>query len=207
MKSKKSKKSKRAPARRVNGLGGFTEWYNPGEKGSYKNLGQSAKQGAFEVLSAIAGAFLSQLATPKAGIPAGAILVMTGNYFDKTGLLKAAGVGAMAYGIAKSLSDKYGLGGLGEAKTMKEKAMQFKDELMAAFYIDKLIGKKEESGAAVSGFDGSDDELGQLNLDALDMYDDFNQQQASSFAQESQMFGDMGDLDFAYSVIDEDPSE
>lgn len=203
MKNKKSKKSKRSPARRVNGLGGFTEWYNPNDRGPYKNAGQSAKQGAFEIVSAIAGAFLSSLAGSKAGIASGVLLVGVGNYFDKTGLLKSAGTGALAYAIAKSLSDKYGLGALGEPKTTKERALAFKDELLAAFYIDKLIGKKEQSGAAVSGFSGSEDEMGALDMGAFDMFDDFNQQQASNFAQESQMFGDFGDIDFAYSVIDE----
>lgn len=198
---KKSKKYKRSPVRKLNGLAGFTEWYNPGDRGPYKNGVQSAKQGVFEIATAVAGAFLSSLTGSTAGVVSGVVLVGMGNYFDKTGLLKSAGIGALSYAIAKSLSDKYGLGALGEPKTVKERAIQFKDELLAAFYIDKLLPKKQESGTTVSGFDN--DELGELNLDALDMYDDFNQQQASAFAQESQMFGDFPEMDFAYSVIDE----
>lgn len=137
-------------------------------------------------------------------------LIVAGNYAgERSGLVKAAGVGAIAYGLAKAFENK-SLSGTGSTLgDIKERLTQFKDEAMTTFYLDKIF-KKDKVPALTALSDDSD--ISGLDLSALDHFDELNEQYATEF-EANQLRGneDLSDDDetvsgqpeFAYSFIEQ----
>lgn len=176
---------------------------------SKNNLKNTLIKSLAEVIGATLGAGLSATAGSKVGIPTGVILIGLGNYFDeKSGLLKIAGASAVAYGIAKAIEEQNAsVNGLGEIDKAKNRLGKFKDELLVAFYIDKLLPKKGSTSSSstnsdIAGFE--DEQMGRIDLSSLDMFERFNEEQAQSFS--NPVSGDFP-IDFAYSIIDDYPDE
>jgi hypothetical protein len=116
-------------------------------------------------------------------------VLVTGNFVgDKTGLYKTVGSGMLVYGVAKVLTEgetaNKSVQGLSGTEGMKERIGNYKDELMSAFYLDKIFKKKTTgtgSAAARSAADEEDESVGALDLSALDFFEDYNHQQANEF--------------------------
>jgi hypothetical protein len=115
---------------------------------------------------------------------AGFLMMGTGHYLgDESGVLRVAGAATVAYGIAKSMENREAvrqasvngvtLGSL--AGGAKERLVQLKNEWVNALFIDKLTGNKTEERSAVS------EELGDIDLSELDIYDQMNKQSAVDF--------------------------
>lgn len=108
---------------------------------------------------------------------------------DKTGLIKTVGVAAMAFGFAKGMENskkaqENSVNGisLGSVKQgLKERMIDFKDNLIHAVYLNKLIGSKEPT----------DQSIGSLNLDELDVFEDFAERQAYAQAYSEETRADL----------------
>lgn len=143
--------------------------------------GASAMRMGVEALGATAGSGIGAAA----GIAApfiGLTLLFVGNYFDETGIVKTAGAGMIGYGVANAMVNRAGaksaaVNGLGEVKgNVKQRLIDFKDNLIHAFYIDKIISKKGDTDK-----EDSEKDLGSfpdLDTSGLDAFIDFNQELA-----------------------------
>lgn len=124
---------------------------------------------------------------------------------DKTGLIKTTGVAAMAFGFAKGMenSQKAQEGAvngisLGSVKQgLKERMIDFKDNLIHAVYLNKLIGSKESS----------DESMGSLDLDELDVFEDFAERQAYEQAYSEEKRADLIAGTASFDSEDEDDSD
>lgn len=151
-----------------------------------KNVGVTAmKSGVDMLIGTTAGGIIGAFAGRYSPI-AGIILFGVGHYFgEKSGILRVAGAAATAYGVAKAIEnwksgeddsvDGFTLAGA--AKGAKERLIDFKDNWLKAFYLDKLISKKEES----TDSDESEATIGAIDLSALDVFEDMNKQSAVQF--------------------------
>lgn len=137
----------------------------------------------------------------------GVAIIAAGNILgDKTKLSMIAGASMIGYGIAKSkyfeaeakkAEAKKELDGfsLGIVKDQaKNRLIDFKESWMKAFFLDKLIKPKEDKGAG----NNTGESIGAIDLSALDVFEDFNRQQAIKFEsdrvlQEDQSFIDTSD--------------
>lgn len=113
-------------------------------------------------------------------------VLVTGNFVsDRTGLYKSVGSGMLVYGVAKVLQDggtaNKSVQGLSGVEGVKERIGNYKDELMSAFYLDKIFKKKTDSTTAARMADEEDESVGALDLSALDFFEDYNHQQANEF--------------------------
>lgn len=142
-----------------------------------KNIGVSAMKMGVESVGALAGGgagAIAGIASPFVGIA----LLFVGQYFgDETGLLKVAGAGMIGYGVANAVTNRdnarsASINGLGEVKgNVSQRLVDYKDNLMHAFYLDKLF--KKDGGST------SNDDLGStpyLDTSGLDVFTDFNEQ-------------------------------
>lgn len=163
MKQKKKSKSSASLLARYNAME---------TKGNLANSG--IKTLVDVVIGATLGAGLGA-ATGRLSIPIGVALIIGGNYFDKdTGVLPIAGAATIAYGIGKAienkkLADANSINGFtlaGETSKAKERLLAFKDEILAAFYLDKVFKKKEQPKP-----DESSQTVGAIDISALDVYD------------------------------------
>jgi hypothetical protein len=177
--SKKIKKARRK------GLAGFVDDYNskPTGKGNIANT--ALKSVVDGILAAPLGGAMGA-ASGIWSIPLGLLLIGGGHYFqDKSGVIRIVGAAAIGYGIAKALENKEAsksasVNGLGATDAIKSRLGNFKDEVMAAYYLDRIF-KKDTTKSIES--DGS---VGEIDLSVMDIFDDFNQQEADEFAQSLQ---------------------
>lgn len=115
-------------------------------------------------------------------------VLVTGNFMaDKTGLYKTVGTGMLTYGVAKFLQESdvanKSVQGLSGTETVKDRLGKYKDELMSAFYLDKIFKKKSDgtTGTTAARTAIEDDSVEGLDLSALDFFEDYNHQQANEF--------------------------
>ena len=187
-------------------------------KGNVANTGMKSLVDI--ILGAAVGAGLGA-ASGRAAVPLGLVLIAGSHYFDEeTGVIRVAGAATVAYGIGKAidnkkLADENAVNGItlaGEADKAKTRLGDFKDEILAAFYLDKLF-KKGNS-------DGENQAVGAVDISALDAFEQFNHNQAVQYQLEEgglddnypelEGYDDEDELDdFSvypdFSVIDEDP--
>ena len=115
---------------------------------------------------------------------AGVALILAGHFLnDKSGILRMAGAATMAYGIAKAADNRMAsqnqsvngisLGSVTEGA--KNRLINFKDNWLQAFYIDKLTGSKKESLPA------EDQTIGAIDLSSLDVFEEMNKESAINF--------------------------
>jgi len=150
-----------------------------------KNVKYTAmKSGVDLVVGSSAGAGLGALLgiwSPLAGF----LMIGAGHYFgDKSGVLRVAGAATIAYGIAKAAENRaateeasvngISLGSLAEGA--KGRLINFKDNWLKAFYLDKLTGKKKEET-----IEDSDVTVGAIDLSDLDMFEDMTKETAVKF--------------------------
>lgn len=179
-------------------------------------INNSVMKALVDILGASLGAGISAAAGNRIGLGIGAILIGSSHYMDeKSGLLRITGSSAIAYAIAKALIEKNsvnGFKGLGQLAMAKERLSTFKDEVMVAFYLDKIFKKKDDQVKGVSGIEGGleGEEMRKIDFSSLDMFDEINQREAEEFASKNDIQGvDSIDypMDFAYSIIDENPDD
>lgn len=148
-----------------------------------KNAVTTAKGLGIDLLVGSAGAAVG------AGLgkwsPVLGILMMGAGHFigGKLELLRVAGAATMAYGVAKAMEndaaakatavDGISLGSIAEGA--KGRLLNFKDNWLKAFYLDKLVGKKEEESQEEKT------PMGSIDLSDLDVFDDMNKQAAANF--------------------------
>jgi hypothetical protein len=147
----------------------------------------------------------------KAALPVGLLLIAGSHYFDEeTGLLRVAGSATIAYGIGKAIQNKNAIEvqdiqgvSLGEVGKAKERLISFKDEILAAFYLDKVLNKEEKTADA--------GEIGAIDLSALEVFDQNNKNEAVRHELESNDIPDLEDDfasdsdDFSFAMIEENP--
>jgi len=140
------------------------------------------KSGVDLLVGASAGAGLGALLgiwSPLAGF----LMIGAGHYFgDKSGALRIAGAATIAYGIAKSVENRaavqaasvegISLGSL--ATGAKDRLINFKDNWLQAFYLDKLVGSKSTT---------ADEEVavGAIDMRDLDVFENLNKEAAVNY--------------------------
>lgn len=144
---------------------------------------------------------------------------------DRTGLCKTVGSGMLIYGVSKFLQESgtTSVQGLSGTEGVKARLGKYKDELMSAFYLDKIF-KKKSSGSttttAARAVDEDDDSVDGLDLSALDFFEDYNHQQANEFEinqgyerealpdysiSEAPYYDDEDDEEIGYAIIEDMP--
>lgn len=146
-----------------------------GKKKAGTSLMKMGVEGAGALAGGGAGA-IAGIASPFVGIA----LLFVGQFFgDETGLLKVTGAGMIGYGVANAMTNRdnakaASLNGLGEVKgNVTQRLVDYKDNLMHAFYLDKLF-KKDGDGSDTKSVD-----LGStpyLDTSGLDVFSEFNEQ-------------------------------
>jgi hypothetical protein len=187
--SKKQKQSTRG------GLSGFVASYNAKEAGG-TNYGNTALK---SVVDAVLGVPVGIAIGGAAGLwslPFGALLIAAGHHFkDHSGLLRITGASAIAYGVAKNVdfnnaakaAKASGVSGFaGTTQGVKDRLKTVKDELLSAYFLDKIFKKKETAppaGTPVAKMAELDESetVGAIDLSSLDMFDEFNKEQADGF--------------------------
>lgn len=172
-KMKKKKNSKKS--------GGMLQRYKDAKtKGNLVNTG--LKSLVDLTIGATVGAGIGAT-TGRAALPIGILLIAGSHYFEEdTGVLRIAGGATIAYGIGKAIENKNiadenavnGFTLAGETSKAKTRLAQFKDEILAAFYLDKIFKKKEA--------DVEDEQaIGAIDLSALDVFETNNRNEAIDF--------------------------
>jgi len=143
-------------------------------------------------------------------VAAGFLITGLGHFVgDKTGLIKTFGLSAMVYGAAKGYENSQAaaqnsMNGISIGSVtdgVKTRMIDFKDNLIHAFYLGNLIKDKEPSS-------GDPTEIGSVNLDELDIYDDFADQQIEQQAlNEERRLEILNDVEPFEQEIDEEPDE
>lgn len=139
----------------------------------------------------------------RAALPIGLALIAGSHYMDEdTGILRLAGSATIAYGIGKAISNKNmaeasavnGFSLAGESSKAKSRLTQFKDELITAFYLDKVIKKKE-------------DQIGAIDLSSLEIFDQNNKNEALQYEMNTDALPEPSanyeQEDFAFDLIEE----
>ena len=170
------------------------------KKQNKKPEGILAKYKAKKTKSNIAGTGIKTLvdllvgATVGAGIGAGAgnfalpigLVLIAGSHYmnEKTGMLRLVGASSIAYGIGKTILEKQGeVNGYelaGEQQGVGDRLTQFKDELITAFYLDKVIGNKTDTIEAKE-----QEQVGAIDLSSLEIFDRNNRNEALRYRVES----------------------
>jgi hypothetical protein len=178
-----------------------------------KTKGNITNTGLKSVVDLILGAALGAgigAGTGKAALPVGLLLIAGSHYFDEeTGLLRVAGSATIAYGIGKAIQNKNAIEvqdiqgvSLGEVGKAKERLISFKDEILAAFYLDKVLNKEKAADAG---------EIGAIDLSALEVFDQNNKNEAVRHELESNDIPDLEEGfasdsdDFSFAMIEENP--
>lgn len=139
----------------------------------------------------------------RAALPIGLALIAGSHYMDEdTGILRLAGSATIAYGIGKAISNKNmaeasavnGFSLAGESSKAKSRLTQFKDELITAFYLDKVIKKKE-------------DQIGAIDLSSLEIFDQNNKNEALQYEINADALpeptANYEQEDFAFDLVEE----
>ena len=143
----------------------------------------------------------------RAALPIGLALIAGSHYMDEdTGILRLAGSATIAYGIGKAISNKNmaeasavnGFSLAGESDKAKSRLTQFKDELITAFYLDKVINKNNQV---------EDTQVGAIDLSSLEIFDRNNQNEALKYEMNADVLpeptADYEEDDFAFDLIEE----
>lgn len=173
---------------KVKTKGGILKKY-AGAKGKGK-LGTSAmKMGIEGLLTAPLGAAAGALIGRGASL-VGLLGIGLGEYLgDETNFIKTASAGMIGYAIGSAIHSGQtsktingaGLQGLGAVKEgAKQRLMHFKDSWMKAYFIDKLVGEKQDT----STLQIQDETVGAVDMSEFDVFDDLNRQEALKFEQE-----------------------
>ena len=165
-----------------------------------------------DTIGVTSGVVASAVTGPTIGVFAGLGLLFLSHYLDdKTGVVRIGSAALLGYSLAKSyqnLADALNKSATGTVETtVKSRLSDLKEEVMAALFLNKIFKKKD---AELKGFE--DNQVEGLDLSALDMFNQFNEQEAAEF--ESRQMGfiegyddednQIGSMDFAYSIIDEE---
>ncbi|GAB5419161.1 MAG: hypothetical protein Crog4KO_06690 [Crocinitomicaceae bacterium] len=200
-------RAKNAVAKSKQKANGLVQKY-VGTETKKKFLPSIAKTG-IELVAAAAGGGLGA-AFGYWSVAAGFAATLGGHLLgDKTGLIKTVGLSAMVYGIAKGIENSkadsensmngVSLGSVTDG--VKSRMVDFKDNLVHAFYLGKLIGEKQEEPT-------KSEEIGSLNLDTLDVFDDFADQQIEQQAiNDERQLEMLDDIQPAAEELDEEPEE
>lgn len=146
-------------------------------KGNIKNTG--IKSLVDLLLGATLGAGIGA-SSGRLALPIGLVLIAGGHYMDeKTGIIRLAGAATVAYGIGKAIQNKNvaeetamdGITLAGETSKAKSRLTAFKDELITAFFLDKVLNKDSNESS----------EIGAIDLSSLDVFEHSNQSQAMNF--------------------------
>ncbi len=144
----------------------------------------------------------------RASLPIGLALIAGSHYMDEgTGILRLAGSATIAYGIGKAISNKNiaeanavnGFSLAGESSKAKSRLVQFKDELITAFYLDKVIKKKTDNQL-------EDGQVGAIDLSSLEIFDQNNKNEALRYEMNAESLPEPTasyDEDFAFDLIEE----
>lgn len=145
----------------------------------------------------------------RAALPIGLALIAGSHYMDEdTGILRLAGSATIAYGIGKAISNKnmaeasavneFSLAG--ETSKAKSRLTQFKDELITAFYLDKVIKKKTDNPL-------DDTQIGAIDLSSLEIFDQNNKNEALQYQINADALpeptANYGQEDFAFDLVEE----
>ncbi len=185
--AKKSKKGKRG------GLAGLLDSYNERETGA-GNVGNTALKTIVDVVLGVPVGIAIGGAAGLWSLPFGLVLIGAGHHFkDQSGLLKISGAAAIAYGVAKNIefnnaakkAEVNGVGGLeGTGQAIKDRLKTVKDDLLAAYFLDRLFKKGDSDSKEVAKMTELDEDLstvGSIDLSDLDIFENFNQQEADEF--------------------------
>jgi len=185
-----------------------------------KTKGNIANTGLKTVVDLVVGAAVGAgigASSGRAALPIGILLIAGSHYFDEdTGILRIAGAATIAYGIAKAVENKNiadsnsveGITLAGETSKAKTRLSNFKDEILTAFYLDKVFKKKEDSEDLIID---TKDGIGAIDLSSLDVFEQNNKNEAIQFEldnNELPEFSEELDIeseDFSFAMIDEDP--
>lgn len=146
-----------------------------------------AKTGIDLLLGATLGAGVSA-ASGRLSLPIGLALLASSHYFDEqTGVIRTTGTAAIAYGIAKAIANQNlaeqqsvdGFSLAGETSKAKVRMESFKDELFAAFFINKFLKKKEQPSDQTES-----EPVGAIDLSSLDFFEEQLEQQAADFQEQ-----------------------
>ncbi|MBL1281245.1 MAG: hypothetical protein COA33_013285 [Fluviicola sp.] len=194
---------------------GFLQKY----KGA-KTKGNIANTGLKTVVDLVVGAAVGagiSASSGRAALPIGILLIAGSHYFDEdTGILRIAGAATIAYGIAKAVENKNiadansveGITLAGETSKAKTRLSNFKDEILTAFYLDKVFKKKEDSEDLVID---TNEGIGAIDLSSLDVFEQNNNNEAIQFELDNNELPEVSDEfeieseDFSFAMIDEDP--
>ncbi|MBD3638155.1 MAG: hypothetical protein HUJ25_12455 [Crocinitomicaceae bacterium] len=180
MKKKKNKSGKKGFKKSWN------DFWEPGIKHT-----EGAKKGKISVARAV-GKPASVLGAGLAGGAIGALggiwtpfigfaLMVSGPLLkDKSGLMTTGGAAMMAYGIAKAqenhaAKDAGSVNGTGSLSGAKDRLLDFKDNFLKAFFIDKLSKKKGDTTAA------DETTMGAIDLSQLDALEDLTVRSAYNY--------------------------
>ena len=167
-----------------------------------------------DTIGVSSGVVASAVTGPTIGVFAGLGLLFCSHYLDdKTGIIRIGSAALLGYSLAKSyqnIADALNKSANGTVETtVKSRLSDLKEEVMAALFLNKIFKKKD---AELKGFE--DDQMQGLDLSAMDIFNEFNQQEAQDFQSRQIGFtdgygdeeseGQVGSMDFAYSIIDED---
>ena len=145
----------------------------------------------------------------RAALPIGLALIAGSHYMDEgTGILRLAGSATIAYGIGKAISNKNlteanavnGFSLAGETSKAKSRLTQFKDELITAFYLDKVIKKKTDNPL-------DDTQVGAIDLSSLEIFDQNNKNEALQYQINADALpeptANYEQEDFAFDLVEE----
>ena len=181
-----------------------------------KTKGNIANTGLKTLVDVVVGAALGSgigAVTGLAALPVGGLLIAGSHYFEEdTGVLRVAGAAAIAYGIAKSIENKSlakdnavnGFTLAGESSKAKTRLTQFKDEILTAFYLNKMFNKAEEKSQEVE----DEQAVGSIDLSALDVFEINNRNEAIQYGSNGndyypEISGGFDAEQYAYSSYDD----
>lgn len=199
--SKKRSKSKRK------GLAGVLDAYNERETGA-GNAGNTALKTIVDVVLGVPIGIGIGGAAGLWSLPFGLVLIAAGHHFkDQSGLLKISGAAAIAYGIAKNVdftnaakkAEVNGVGGFeGTKEGIKDRLKIVKDDLLAAYFLDRLFKKDDEKSTETKSVERDESAtMGAIDLSEMDLFEQFNQQEADEFEAgeaERELYRDPGQL-------------
>lgn len=173
-----------------------------------KTKGNISNSGLKTIVDLIVGTTLGAgvgAATGRAALPVGLLLIGSSHYMEEeTGVLRVAGSAAIAYSIGKVIQNKEiastvsGISLAGETTKAKTRLSQFKDEVLHAFYLDKVLKSKSSS------------EVGSIDLTPLDVFEQQNHEQALNYEMDNDnpyeledSFDELDDYEEDYDEFDD----
>lgn len=196
---KKNRKLKRS------GLAGVLDTYNNKETGA-GNAGNTALKTVVDSVIGVPIGIALGGASGLWSLPFGLVLIGAGHHFkDQSALLRIIGASAIAYGVAKNIEfnnqakakqlNTEGAGLSGTVEGVKERLITVKEDLMSAFFLDKIFKKDEPTtptlptsttASRMEELTQDESEISGFDLSELDVYDSMNEQEADEFANEQQ---------------------